>query len=51
MLIVEVAIADPNSEVWVADSAQRVLLKAGDSFFIPPGNIYRYLVIFKLYLL
>jgi len=41
MIAVEVAIADPSNEVWVAESAQRILLKTGDSFFVPPGNIYR----------
>lgn len=38
---VEVAIADPSNEEWRADLAQRVLLNEGDSFRVPPGNIYR----------
>ena len=37
----EVGIADPSDEEWNDDIAQRLCLKKGDSFFIPPGNIYR----------
>jgi mannose-6-phosphate isomerase-like protein (cupin superfamily) len=28
-------------EEWDDKRAQRILLKKGDSFYIPPGNIYR----------
>lgn len=38
---VEVGIADPSSEVWVDAKAQRLMLSKGDSFYVPPGNIYR----------
>ena len=33
--------ADPKEEEWRDDLAQRVLLRQGDQFFLPPGNIYR----------
>ena len=33
--------ADPREEEWRDDLAQRVLLRQGDFFFVPPGNIYR----------
>jgi hypothetical protein len=39
---VELGIADPREDEWRDDVAQRSLLRKGDSFFIPPGNIYRY---------
>ena len=39
---VELGIADPTSDTWRDETAQRVLLKKGDSFFVPPGNVYRY---------
>jgi hypothetical protein len=38
---VELGIADPREDEWRDDVAQRSLLRKGDSFFIPPGNIYR----------
>ena len=38
---VELGIADPKEEVWRDDIAQRVVMSSGDSFFVPPGNIYR----------
>jgi mannose-6-phosphate isomerase-like protein (cupin superfamily) len=38
---VEMGIADPKLEEWEDAKAQRVLLKKGDSFYVPPGNIYR----------
>ena len=38
---VELGIADPKEEVWRDDIAQRVIMNTGDSFFVPPGNIYR----------
>lgn len=37
----ELGIAHPQLDVWETATAQRMLLKKGDSFFIPPGNIYR----------
>jgi len=37
----ELGIADPRETDWTDSLAQRVLLGPGDSFFIPPGNIYR----------
>ena len=40
-LEVELGIADPQEEEWKDDIAQRILLRKGDSFFVPPGNIYR----------
>ena len=40
-LKVELGIADPKEEEWKDDIAQRILLRKGDSFFVPPGNIYR----------
>ena len=41
-LKVELGIADPKEEEWKDDIAQRILLRKGDSFFVPPGNIYRW---------
>lgn len=38
---VELGIADPSVDTWTSQNAQRVILRKGDSFFIPPGNIYR----------
>jgi hypothetical protein len=38
---VELAIAHPGEDMWVEDTAQRMLLRKGDTFNIPPGNIYR----------
>mmetsp|Transcript_23386 Transcript_23386/g.38962 ORF Transcript_23386/g.38962 Transcript_23386/m.38962 type:complete len:829 (+) Transcript_23386:30-2516(+) len=38
---VELGIAHPNVDVWDNHTAQRLLLRKGDSFFVPPGNIYR----------
>jgi len=38
---VELGIADPSKGEWDDDAAQRQLLKKGDSFYVPPGNIYR----------
>ncbi len=37
----EFGLADPSNDVWSESSAQRVLLGPGDSFYVPPGNIYR----------
>ena len=34
-------LADPQEEEWRDEIAQRVLLRQGDFFFVPPGNIYR----------
>jgi hypothetical protein len=39
--IVEFAISDPEQEEWNDATAQRQVLDKGDSFFVPPGNIYR----------
>lgn len=33
--------ADPENENWVEEKAQRVLLSKKDSFYVPPGNMYR----------
>ena len=41
-LTVELGLADPSEGEWIDDRAQRILLKKGDSFYVPPGNIYRY---------
>ena len=38
---VELGIADPTIDSWEDESAQRLLLRKGDSFYVPPGNIYR----------
>jgi hypothetical protein len=39
---VELAIAHPNTEnCWVENTVQRVMLRRGDTFCIPPGNVYR----------
>ena len=38
---VELGIADPSEPEWRDPVAQRQLLKKGDSFYVPPGNIYR----------
>ncbi len=38
----ELAIADPSNLDWNDKKAQRQLLRKGDSFYIPPFNIYRY---------
>ena len=45
-IVVEMGIAEPSQEEWIDDSAQRSLLKKGDSFFVPPGNIYRFINLF-----
>jgi hypothetical protein len=37
----EFGLADPKQDYWEDSTAQRVLLSAGDSFYVPPGNIYR----------
>ncbi len=37
----ELGIADPAEPEWNDETAQRLLLKKGDTFFVPPGNIYR----------
>ena len=37
----ELGLADPKEEEWRDNLAQRVLLRQGDHFFVPPGNIYR----------
>ena len=37
----EVGFAHPQTDEWVEDTAQRLLLSPGDSFYVPPGNIYR----------
>jgi len=39
--LVELGVADPAADKWNDANAQRVQLKRGDSFFVPPGNIYR----------
>ena len=38
---VELGIADPNKGEWDDAAAQRQMLDKGDSFYVPPGNIYR----------
>lgn len=38
---VELGIADPNIPQWDDATAQRQLLKKGDTFYVPAGNIYR----------
>jgi len=38
---IELGISDPAEAEWRDATAQRQLLKKGDSFFVPPGNIYR----------
>jgi len=38
---IELGIADPKEEEWNDEKAQRLVLSKGDSFFVPPGNIYR----------
>lgn len=38
---VEFGLAHPSEEEWVDELAQRTVLKAKDSFYVPPGNIYR----------
>ena len=37
----EFGLADPRQDYWDDSTAQRVLLGPGDSFYVPPGNIYR----------
>jgi len=37
----EFALADPKDEDWNEKLAQRLLLKNRDSFYVPPGNVYR----------
>jgi hypothetical protein len=39
---VEFGLAHPSEEEWVDRLAQRTVLKARDSFYVPPGNIYRF---------
>lgn len=40
-MAVELGIANPKEDKWDNADAQRLLLKKGDCFYIPPGNIYR----------
>lgn len=37
----EFGLSDPAFEDWDDRKAQRVILSPGDSFYVPPGNIYR----------
>jgi len=37
----EVAVADPQEEDFVPETAQRFLLSPGDFFYVPPNNSYR----------
>lgn len=37
----ELGVGDPRGDAWDANTAQRLLLMKGDSFYIPAGNIYR----------
>lgn len=37
----EVAIAHPQEDTWSDAYAQRLLLSPGDSFYLPPLNMYR----------
>ncbi len=39
--IVEFGLADPADEDWNDRLAQRILLRQRDSFYVPPGNVYR----------
>lgn len=41
-LAFEFGIADPDQPEWNDATATRQLLKKGDFFYVPPGNIYRY---------
>lgn len=38
---IEIGIASPDALEWNDKTAQRQLLKKGDSFYVPSGNIYR----------
>lgn len=37
----EFALASPEDVNWNDSNAQRVIVEQGDSFFVPPGNMYR----------
>jgi len=37
----EVAVADPQEEDFVPETAQRFMLSPGDFFYVPPNNSYR----------
>ncbi len=37
----ELGVSDPAVAEWREGTAQRQLLSKGDSFYVPPGNIYR----------
>lgn len=37
----ELGLAHPDLDAWEDSTAQRMLLKKGDQFYVPPGNIYR----------
>jgi hypothetical protein len=37
----EVGFSDPKDDEWNDETAQRRILSVGDSFYVPPGNIYR----------
>ena len=39
--MVELGLSDPTADEWDDKKAQRILFKKGDSFFVPPANIYR----------
>lgn len=34
----EFGLADPVQDEWVDQTAQRLLLSPGDSFYVPPGR-------------
>ena len=38
---IEIGVASPDALEWNDKTAQRQLLKKGDSFYVPSGNIYR----------
>ena len=38
---IEIGVASPDALEWDDKTAQRQLLKKGDSFYVPAGNIYR----------
>jgi uncharacterized RmlC-like cupin family protein len=40
-LAIEFGLANPRNERWDNTTAQRMLLKKGDSFYVPAGNVYQ----------
>ena len=43
LALVELGIADPAEDRWEDKLAQRYLMSPSTQYYIPPGNIYRFI--------